>query len=90
MLSRFKSRELDDQELRVLSHIEQHGWNVTNIREQDGNPGWAFTIGLFESYGHAEVNVPDSSCQTEYCLEAHSFNRQIKCWAVRSGLLLSI
>jgi hypothetical protein len=45
MISRFNGRELDDQEFRVLDHIERHGWSVTNIREQDGNPGWAFTVG---------------------------------------------
>jgi len=57
MIERFRRRELDESEREVLSHVERHGWNVTNIREQDGAPGWAFTIGLFETFGHPEIAV---------------------------------
>ena len=57
MIERFQGRELDDGERKVIDQIELHGWNVTNIREQDGVPGWAFTIGLFENYGHPEVLI---------------------------------
>lgn len=55
MIERFKNRKLDAQETTVLGHIESHGWSVTNIREEHGRPGWSFTIGLFENYGHPEV-----------------------------------
>lgn len=57
MIERFKERELDDRERKVLGDVEEHGWNVTNILERDGAPGWAFTIGLFENYGHPEVTI---------------------------------
>lgn len=57
MIDRFRGRELDESEQEVLSHVERHGWSVTNIREEDGAPGWAFTIGLFESFGHPEVTI---------------------------------
>src|SRR5262245_13897008 len=68
MIARFEGRELDDHELRVLGHIEQHGWTVTNIREHDGNPGWAFTIGLFESYGHPEVIIFGMSAESRHSI----------------------
>jgi hypothetical protein len=57
MIERFQNRELDEGERNVPGHIENHGWNVTNIREQDGQPGWAFTIGLFENFGHPEMVI---------------------------------
>jgi len=64
VLERFQGRDLDDKERNLLGHIRQNGWSVTNIREQDGVPGWAFTIGLFENFEHPEVTIfglnPDS------------------------------
>jgi hypothetical protein len=57
MIARFESLELDDTERSVLGHIETHCWNVTNIRGEDGSPGWAFTIGLYENYRHPEVII---------------------------------
>ena len=57
MIERFRGRELDDSERAVLDHVERLGWSVTNIREEDGAPGWAFTIGLFENFGHPEVAI---------------------------------
>lgn len=57
MIERFKGRTLDESEQNVLGHVEHHGWNVTNISDQDGEPGWAFTIGLFENYRHPEVII---------------------------------
>lgn len=57
MLARFQNRKLDEQELNVVSIVERYGWSVTNIREQDGAPGWSFTIGLFENFAHPEVTI---------------------------------
>jgi hypothetical protein len=68
MIARFQNRELDESERSVLGHIENHGWNVTNIREQDGLPGWAFTIGLFENFGHPEVAIFGLSQQTRHSI----------------------
>lgn len=57
MIERFKDLELDERDRKVLNDVERHGWSVTNIRDQDGAPGWAFTVGLFENYGHPEVVI---------------------------------
>jgi hypothetical protein len=57
MIERFQGRELDESERNVLNHVENYGWSVTIIREQNGSPGWAFTVGLFENFGHPEVTI---------------------------------
>ena len=57
MIERFLGRELDEQEQELPRQVEKFGWSITNIREQDGAPGWAFTIGLFENFGHPEVTI---------------------------------
>lgn len=39
-----------------LAHdIETTGWHVIKVPEDDVGPGFAFTIGLWRSYGHPEL-----------------------------------
>lgn len=59
MLPRFEGRQLDTQETKVVSDVERVGWSVMLIRDEPekNQPGWAFTIGLFESHGHPEVAI---------------------------------
>jgi hypothetical protein len=68
MMERFRNRELDENERVVRGHVEKHGWNVTNIREEDGVSGWAFTIGLFENFGHPEVVIFGLSQQSRHSI----------------------
>jgi hypothetical protein len=68
VIERFKGRELDESELKVLGHVEHHGWNVTNIRDEDGKPGWAFTLGLFENYRHPEVIIFGMSAESRHAI----------------------
>jgi uncharacterized protein DUF4262 len=42
---------------KVIDDIKEYGWHVVLIPEQDGTPGWAFTIGLTRSFGHPEFVV---------------------------------
>jgi hypothetical protein len=57
VIERFQGRDLDERERNVLEQVECYGWSVTNIREQDGKPGWAFTVGLFENFSHPEITI---------------------------------
>jgi hypothetical protein len=45
----------------TLDHIREviaeHGWWVGMIGEEGGQPGFAYTIGLHESFGHAEIII---------------------------------
>ncbi len=57
MIRRFEGRCLDPSEQKVITHVEGHGWSVTNIEERSDSVGWSFTVGLFENYKHPEVII---------------------------------
>ena len=40
---------------KVLADIHEYGWHVVAIPEVDETPGWAFSIGLYKSFGHPEI-----------------------------------
>ncbi len=48
---------LDDSDRKLLHDVEDVGWHVVLIPPEEGKPGWAFSIGLFHSFGHPEVVV---------------------------------
>ena len=47
----------DDGERSVLDDIAKYGWHCIYILEQDGQPPWTFTIGLFETWKHPELVI---------------------------------
>ena len=54
----------DEREQRTAKHVREIGWSVFGIIEEDGDPGWAFTIGLRHNYDLPELvmfgrDVPD-------------------------------
>jgi Domain of unknown function (DUF4262) len=50
-------RPEDDADIKTLSDIASHGWHVIKIPEENGTPGWAFSMGLYHSFGHPEVAI---------------------------------
>lgn len=42
---------------KVLADVEEYGWHVVMILERDQSPGWAFSIGLYKTFGHPEIIV---------------------------------
>ena len=44
---------------KVLSQIEEFGWNVTNVFHREGEPGpeWSFSTGLFHTFKHPEIVI---------------------------------
>jgi hypothetical protein len=48
----------DLAEQKVLSDINEYGWHAIII-EDDGQPPWTFTIGLYETWKHG--NIPNLS-----------------------------
>jgi hypothetical protein len=48
---------LDDSDRKLLSDIDRVGWHVVMIPEEDGTPGWSFSVGLFKTFNHPEVVV---------------------------------
>jgi hypothetical protein len=52
-----QSTATDDGERQVLDDIAEHGWHCVNILEEEGQPPWAFTIGLFHTWNHPELII---------------------------------
>jgi hypothetical protein len=47
----------DDQDRRQLADINQHGWHVVGIEQDDEGPGFAYSVGLYRSFGHRELLI---------------------------------
>jgi hypothetical protein len=48
---------LDDGDRKLLSDVERVGWHVVMIPEEDGEPGWSFSVGLYKTFRHPEIVV---------------------------------
>jgi hypothetical protein len=46
---------MDDADRKLLSDIAEHGWLVLKVFEEEGEPAFAFSTGLFHSYRHPEI-----------------------------------
>jgi hypothetical protein len=47
--------ELDDVDLRTVRNVEERGWAVVMIPEDEEGPGWAFTVGLWHTLRSPEI-----------------------------------
>jgi len=47
----------DVSDQQVLDDVAEHGWHVMNVLELPEAPGWAYSIGLYQTFGHPEVVV---------------------------------
>ncbi len=45
----------DDGDHRLVANVERHGWGVFGIGAEGGVPGWAFTAGIWHTFGHPEL-----------------------------------
>ena len=48
---------MDPADAKLLADVEQFGWHMITVSEDDQGPGFTYTIGLFYSYSHPEVIV---------------------------------
>jgi hypothetical protein len=48
---------MSDAEDTVAHHIADFGWAVTMVPEDDEGPGFAYTTGLTEKFGHPELLI---------------------------------
>src|SRR6516225_3153735 len=57
---------LSGPDTKVLQDIQRVGWHVIGVFAKEGEKGWAFSIGLFHSFGHPEVVIagPVRRCMT--------------------------
>lgn len=52
-----EANDLSALDAKVLREIHTDGWQITGVlaREQDKGPDFAYSIGLFHSFGHPEI-----------------------------------
>lgn len=55
-------------EEKLLANIQKHGWYCNYIKGKEGEPSFAYTIGLSASYGHPEVIIFGLSMESAYGL----------------------
>jgi uncharacterized protein DUF4262 len=49
---------LDDHERKAVADVKKHGWHVLKVLEDDRGPAFAYTVGLYHSFGHPELKHP--------------------------------
>jgi hypothetical protein len=47
----------EDRERKLVSDIEEVGWHVIIIPEEEEGPSFAYRIGLFRTFGHPEIII---------------------------------
>lgn len=52
-----QTRANDKVEQRVLNDIRELGWHVVSVPEDDEGPGFAYSIGFFQTFQHPEIIV---------------------------------
>jgi hypothetical protein len=51
----FRASELSAEDKRTISHIEEYGCSVVNVKRTEYGLGWAYTIGVFDTAGKPEL-----------------------------------
>jgi hypothetical protein len=47
----------DEHDRKLLADVERHGWHVIGVEEDEEGPAFAYSIGLYRTFGHPEVLV---------------------------------
>lgn len=47
----------DEHERKALADVEEHGWHVLKVLEDNEGPAFAYTVGLYHSFRHPELIV---------------------------------
>ncbi|MFE7568206.1 DUF4262 domain-containing protein [Streptomyces sp. NPDC057539] len=69
--------EADRMELTVIEHVQQHGWHVAMVPEDEIGPGFAYTIGLAHTHGGAELAM--------FGLDVHVMHRMLNTLGEKSA-----
>lgn len=48
---------LTDSERRILTDIDEDGLHIVQVEDEQGEPEYAFSVGMWASFGQAEVAV---------------------------------
>ena len=58
--------ELDPGDKRLVDDVEKYGCHIINVREENGSPGWGYTIGIYGFQNSLEVVVVGLKPDTAY------------------------
>ena len=47
--------ELTESDKKLIQGIEENGWHVMKVMGEGKDPKFAFSIGLYETFGHPEI-----------------------------------
>src|SRR5947209_11847293 len=47
----------DEHDRKLLGDVARHGWHVIGVEEDEEGPAFAYSIGLYRTFGHPEVIV---------------------------------
>lgn len=61
-------KELTDGDKKLLADIDEVGWHVVGVLTDDEGPGFAYSIGLFKSFGHPEIVIIGLKIDTAHVL----------------------
>ncbi len=48
---------MDKGDEKLLADIEEFGWHVLNITEDESGPRFSYSVGLFKTFGHPEIII---------------------------------
>jgi uncharacterized protein DUF4262 len=52
---RFRAEKLEEREERTIANIEKYGCEVIQVKRSNANPGWSYTLGVYDTCGKPEV-----------------------------------
>ena len=52
---KFRDTALSEEDERTISHVEEFGCSVVNVKRTDYSRGWAYTVGVFDTSGRPEI-----------------------------------
>jgi hypothetical protein len=67
-MARDRPEPQDETDRTIFGHLDRVGWAVICIPDDDEGPGFAYSLGLYETHGHPEVILIGMKTQTMYDL----------------------
>lgn len=49
--------ELTQGDKKLLADIDEFGWHVLKVMEDDQGPGFCYSVGLFKTFNHPEIII---------------------------------
>jgi len=57
-----------DPDDKLLKDIREYGWHVVKVFSRTGGPDFAYSVGMFETFGHPEILIVGLALDTMHLL----------------------